>query len=427
MEKLVLDNGLRALLLAQPGARVASVSVWVEAGSRYEPAAAQGISHFVEHMLFKGTESRSARALSEEMDRLGGSLNAYTAQECTRYYAQCLAEHTADTLALLSDMLLHARLAPEDAATERQVILDEIAMYEDIGEELAHEALCAALWEGSPLGRPICGTRETVAALGAEDLRRYIQTQYTPERLIVVVAGGFDREAVLACLRGGLGALPRGGGRPQADRPRFRSALALRPKEFEQVSLELAFPGIPAGDSRRYAMMLLQYIVGGGVSSRLFQRLREERGLAYSVYSSHDAQTNAGLFTVSAGVAPERQTEALEEIRRVLSGLLEEGITPAELERARAQAKSAFILGLETVAARAGYAGRNEMTYGREVPEDEVIAALDGVDRPAVESLAQTLFAGTPVGLAAAGPVEAEEAYAPFLTPLCGKSRLRRP
>ncbi len=417
MEKLVLDNGLRVLLLPLPGAHSASVDVWVEAGSRFEEPAEQGISHFVEHMLFKGTTSRSSRVLSEEMDRLGGSMNAYTTQECTRYYAQVLAENAAETLDILSDMLLHARLTPEDTALERQVILDEIAMYEDIGEDLAHEALCAAVWAGSPLGRPICGTRETVAAIDAPALRRYIAAAYTPERMLAVIAGAFDRQAVLACLHAGLGSLPWGGGRPAADAPAFHPGLALRPKDFEQSCLELGFPGLAAGDPRRYAMMLLNYIVGGGVSSRLFQRLREELGLAYAVYSANSAETGAGLFTISASVSPDKQETALREIRGVLTGLLD-GVTDAEFQRARAQAKSAFILGMETVAARAGYAGRNERVFGREISASAVIAALDGVEKREVDALARTLFAGTPVALAVAGPVGAESLYAPYLAPL---------
>ena len=308
MEKITWSNGLRLLLLPVEGALSASVGVWIEAGSRYEPAAAQGISHFVEHMLFKGTAARSARDISEEMDMLGGSLNAYTTQECTRYYAQTLAQNAPGALELLSDMLLHSRMAPADVELERKVILDEIAMYEDVGEDLAHEALCAAAWPGSPLGRPICGTRSSVAALTSADLLRYVREQYTPERMVVVAAGAFDKASLMDILERGLAALPRGAGRPAADAPAFSPALTLRPKDFEQVCLELGWQGIPAGDERRYAMMLANFIIGGGASSRLFLRLREELGLAYSIYSGSYADTGAGLFTVSASVAPEVNT-----------------------------------------------------------------------------------------------------------------------
>ena len=417
MEKITWSNGLRLLLLPVEGALSASVGVWIEAGSRYEPASAQGISHFVEHMLFKGTAARSARDISEEMDMLGGSLNAYTTQECTRYYAQTLAQNAPGALELLSDMLLHSRMAPADVELERKVILDEIAVYEDVGEDLAHEALCAAAWPGSPLGRPICGTRSSVAALTSADLLRYVREQYPPERMVVVAAGAFDKAALMDILERGLAALPRGAGRPAVDAPAFSPALTLRPKDFEQVCLELGWRGIPAGDERRYAMMLANFIIGGGASSRLFLRLREELGLAYSIYSGSYADTGAGLFTVSASVAPEEQELVLTEIRGVLDGLLD-GVTEPEFQRAKAQVKASYILGMESVAAKAANLGRCELTFGRSLPDEEVLAALDGVTRDEVDALIRTLFAGKPAALAAAGPVGSDSLYAAALAPL---------
>ena len=243
MEKITLGNGLRILLLPIDAARSASVGVWVAAGSRHEAKAEQGISHFIEHMLFKGTSRRSARAISEEMDRLGGSVNAYTAKEYTRYYAQCLSENAVQAMDILCDMLTSPRLDGEDMERERGVILDEMAMYEDSGEDVAHEALCAAVWPDSPLGRTICGLPGMVSALTPDDLRRYLSAHYTPERMIAVAAGGFDREGMLALLKGTLGALPRGTGEPPLDAPAFTPSLALNRKEFEQTSLTLALPG----------------------------------------------------------------------------------------------------------------------------------------------------------------------------------------
>lgn len=413
MELITLDNGLRVLLLPIEGARSVSAGVWIEAGSRFERAEEQGVSHFVEHILFKGTASRSARAISEEMDRLGGSLNAYTAQDCTCYYAQALPESAPGVLGILSDMLLHAAVAEKEVELERQVILDEIAMYEDMGEDLAHEALCAGVWRDSPLGRPICGTRETVASLSPASLRRAIAEAYTPERMAVAAAGRFDRDGVLAEIRAGLGALPRGGGRPAIDRPAFHPGVFLRKKKLEQVSIELAFPGIPAGDPRRYAMMLLNFAVGGGASSRLFLRLREELGLAYSIYSAAAAEQGAGLFLVSAAVAPARQEQALAEIRAVLRDAAA-GLTEEETARARAQVKASYILGMESVAARASAAARSLLLFGRVIGEDEVLAGLDAVTREGIARLAEETFTG-PAALAAAGPVKSEGFYRSFL------------
>ena len=218
MEKHTWDNGLRVLLLPEKEAMSASVDIWVEAGSRYESPAEQGISHFTEHMLFKGTGRRTARQISEEIDGLGGTLNAYTTRAYTRYYAQALAADPhpsgpAQVLDILLDMLLHSRLDPEELELERGVILEEIAMYEDIGEDLAHEALCGAVWPQSPLGRPVCGYPETVGGITASTLRRYVSQTYTPERMLVVLAGHFDADGLLLRLEESLGRRPRGAGR----------------------------------------------------------------------------------------------------------------------------------------------------------------------------------------------------------------------
>ena len=419
LEKLRLDNGLRVLLLPVEGALSASVGVWIEAGSRYEAAAKQGISHFVEHMTFKGTAARTARQISEEMDLLGGGMNAYTTKEYTRFYAQTLAENARPAMELLTDMLLHSRMAAEDVELERGVILEEMAMYEDAGEDLAHEALCGAIWPDSPLGRPICGTRETVSAITPQDLLQYVAEEYTPGRMVAVAAGGYNREDMLDCLQSTLGRLKPGAPCPAADTPAFTPGVVLRKKKFEQVSLELAVPGIPSGaedGDLRYALLLFNFIAGGGASSRLFLRLREELGLAYSVYSTHYASKGAGLFTVSAAVSPKQQFRVLGEIRDILAGLAQ-GIGEEEFLRARAQIKSSFILGLETVAARATYVGRNELLEGRSIRETEVLSALDQLEPRDIERLAARLLQNASWALSAAGKVESKEMYLPFLQP----------
>ena len=419
LEKLRLDNGLRVLLLPVEGALSASVGVWIEAGSRYEAAAKQGISHFVEHMTFKGTAARTARQISEEMDLLGGGMNAYTTKEYTRFYAQTLAENARPAMELLTDMLLHSRMAAEDVELERGVILEEMAMYEDAGEDLAHEALCGAIWPDSPLGRPICGTRETVSAITPQDLLHYVAEEYTPGRMVAVAAGGYNREDMLDCLQSTLGRLKPGAPCPAADTPAFTPGVVLRKKKFEQVSLELAVPGIPSGaedGDLRYALLLFNFIAGGGASSRLFLRLREELGLAYSVYSTHYASKGAGLFTVSAAVSPKQQFRVLGEIRDILAGLAQ-GIGEEEFLRARAQIKSSFILGLETVAARATYVGRNELLEGRSIRETEVLSALDQLEPRDIERLAARLLQNASWALSAAGKVESKEMYLPFIQP----------
>ena len=282
-EKLTLKNGARILLLPEEGAHSVSASLWVTAGSAWEQPEEQGVSHFIEHMAFKGTFRRSAREISEEMDRLGGGMNAYTARECTRYYAQTLKENAGRVLDLLCDIVLHPRLDSADLDLERRVILEEMAMYEDSGEEVAHEALCASVWPGSPFGRPICGTKDTVSAMTVDGLRRYRERHYAPSRLLAVVAGGFDRREVVELLERELGSLPPAQDPEPPAPPVFQPCLVLRKRDFQQAAVELAMPGLPRGDERRFAMMLFSFIVGGGSSSRLFQKVREEKGLAYSI------------------------------------------------------------------------------------------------------------------------------------------------
>lgn len=409
-ENLTLDNGARILLLPDREARSVSASLWVTAGSVWEQPEEQGVSHFIEHMVFKGTARRSARDISEEMDRLGGGINAYTARECTRYYAQTLKENAGAVLDLLCDIVLHPRLDEADMELERRVILEEMAMYEDNGEEVAHEALCASLWPDSPLGRAICGTVETVSALTVGDLRRYRDRHYAPGRLLAVVAGGFDREEVLERLHRELGVLPAKETPPPAPPPVYRPGLILRKRDFEQTAVELAVPGLPRGDDQRFAMMLFNFIVGGGASSRLFQRVREERGLAYSVYSASESFGGAGLFTVSALTSPERQLEVLREIRAVLDGF-SYGVGREEVDRARAQVKASYILGLETVEARAAYEGRSALFHAGETSPDEVLARLDALNPSDIDALAARLLAPEKMGLAVAGPVEGAEVY----------------
>ena len=284
---------------------------------------------------------------------------------------------------------------------------------------MAHEALCGAVWPRSPLGRPICGTRKTVESIQPGDLLRYVAEEYAPGRMVAVAAGGYNREEMLACIHSTLGGLKPGAPRPTADAPAFTPGVVLRKKKFEQVSLELAVPGLPFGEeekSQRYALMLFNFIAGGGASSRLFLRLREELGLAYSIYSTHYASKGAGLFTVSAAVSPKQQLRVLGEIREILAGLAG-GIGEEEFLRARAQIKSSFILGLESVAARATYVGRNELLEGRAVEETEVLAALDRLEPRDIERLAARLLQNAPWALAVAGKVEDREAYLPYIRP----------
>jgi len=416
-ERIVLPGGLRVLFLPIADARSATVGVWVAAGSRHESENERGVSHFIEHMLFKGTARRSARDISEEMDLLGGGLNAFTARENTHYYAHTLAENAEKAMDILCDMLTAPRLDAGDIVLERGVILDEIAMYEDCGDEVAADAMFAAVWPSSQMGSPICGTPETVSSLCREDMVDYMRRHYTPERMVAVVAGGFDRNAMLELLSATLDAIPRGKGMPVADVPEFVPAVVLTKKEFEQTSLIVAMPGYPRGDSRRYAMSVLNYITGGGASSRLFQRLREELGLAYSVYSSNYPGIEAGIFTISASFSADRQEQVLHEIDAVLDDITR-NITGDEFERARAQVKASIIIGMETVSSKAGHIGQMELFEQRQREPSEILAALDALTLSEVNALANELF-NAPRAVSVAGDIKSQEFYAPFCHTLC--------
>jgi predicted Zn-dependent peptidase len=414
VEKQILDNGLRIIYLPIAGVHSASVGIWVATGSRYETEKEQGISHFIEHMFFKGTTTRNSREISEEMDFLGGGLNAYTAREYTRYYAHTLAENAVKAMDILCDMIMNPLIDKDELERERLVILDEMAMYQDSGEDVAYEKLCAAIWPNSSLGRPIAGIADTVSSFTAEDLRNYINTHYTPERMVAVIAGGFDRDGMDTLLKNTLGKLERGSCKVIFDNPIFQPSISITNKKFEQTSLSIAMPGLPKGDPRRYAMMVLNFIVGGGSSSRLFQRLREELGLAYSVYSSHSSSTGTGLFTVSASFSSDRQDQVLFEINNLLDGIAD-GVTAEEFERARAQIKAANIIGLETVAAKASFAGHNELFQGRQITGDEVLENLNKLTLSDVNQLASTIFGNSNRALSVAGNTKERSFYQSFI------------
>lgn len=414
MQRLILDNGMRVLLLPQEDTRVFTLDVWVQAGSRYENGYHGGISHLMEHMLFKGTERRTSRDISLAMDAVGGVMNAYTGQEATRYYIQTLGEYADAALDLLSDMLLHTTIPERELALERQVVLEEIAMYEDSAEDTAHDSLTEAVWKGSGLGAPISGTRESVLAIDREELLRFLRDKYTPDRMVMVCAGSFDPVAVEKQIRQDFGSCPTGTRPDIPDSPLFIPSIVSQKKAYEQVSLELGFPGLPSDSPERYALSLLTAVVGDGESSRLYQRLREELGLTYGIYAVHYACLGAGMYTVSASVSPKNQMQALEEIGKVLTQLVEEGITEEELVRAKARAKAALIMSQETVAARAAREGRSERLFGRSVKVQEVLEAWERITCADVLRLARQIFVNTPA-LSVVGPVEEEEAYRPVL------------
>lgn len=372
-EKKTLPNGVRILTEHVPGVRSVSLGIWVGTGSRHESAGENGAAHFIEHMLFKGTRSRTAAQLAEEMDAVGGQINAFTTKECTCFYARVLDTHLARAADILCDMFFHSRFDDADVETERGVILEEIGMYEDNPEDLCAERLAGAVFKGSPLARPILGRKATLDKMDGAWLRAYQRAHYRPDRIVVALAGSFtDADAVeLAGRFAGLEARPHTAARAAAYVP----GVVVKKKAIEQNHLTLAFPGLSFADPRRFQLQLLSSILGGGMSSRLFQQVREQKGLCYSIYSYGTCHDDTGYFGVYTALGRETEGQALDTILAVIRELTEHGVTQAELDRAREQSKANVLIGLESTQSHMSSLGRGELLQGEVLDEDAIIAA----------------------------------------------------
>jgi len=409
--KTTLPGGLRVITEEIPYVRSVSVGVWVGAGSCLETTANMGISHVIEHMLFKGTERRTARQIAQAIDGRGGTLNAFTSKEHTCYYAKVLDEHMEVAFDLLSDMLLHSRIAPDDLEREKGVIVEEIKMYEDVPDDLVHDLFAAAIWRDHALGRPIVGTADTVQGLDREALLGYMAQTYRPENIVIAVAGHVQHDRVVEEVARTFGGLVAEG--PVAPWPEPPAALqgslgVLRPKEIEQTHLVLGTRGLHQDHDQIYALHLMNTILGGGTSSRLFQEIREQRGLAYSVYSYNSGFKGTGNFGVYAGVSPRAVGPVLDMILALMEEVGRQGVTPEELGEAKEQLKGQIMLGLESTSSRMTRLGRGELSLGRVQSPDEIIAQIDRVTLAEVHDLARRLLLEEPRVLATVGPMPAD-------------------
>lgn len=412
-QKTTLPNGARLLTRAVPGARSAALGFFVGVGSRHEAAEENGSAHFIEHMLFKGTQTRSAAQLARDMDALGGQFNAYTTKEHTCFYARVLDKHLDQGMDILSDMLFHSRFDQGDVELERGVILEEIGMYEDTPEDLTAERLSAAVYKGSPLARPILGTQATLAGMTGESLQQWQREHYRPGALVVSLAGSFTQEQAdrLAGLISGLEPGPLARQAPAAYRP----AVTSRKKAIEQNHLLLAFPALTYLDPRREQLMLLNSLLGGGCSSRLFQQVREERGLCYTVYSYVADHADTGLLGIYAALGKEQEELALDTLRGVVSDLADHGPTQEELDRVREQAKAGLLMSAESVQSRMSSMGASELLYGRVRTQEEILAAYDAVTREQLQQLAEEIFRWDQASLSAVGRVRPAGEYGRWL------------
>lgn len=403
IEKTTFDDGLTLLVERVPDVRSASLGVWLKLGSRDEPAELSGICHFLEHLVFKGTERRSAREISLVSDRIGGHLDAFTSKDTTCFFAKVLDEHVPTAVDLLADIVRHPRFDPEDLERERGVILEEIRMVLDAPEDRIYDLFCESFWPDHPLGRPIQGTEETIGSMTRDGVADFFRQSYVPPNLIVAMAGRITDDH-LAAVREAFADIRPGQPAPASPPPTWVPGLRRENKqELEQVHLLGGVPGLPAGDERRFELQLLNTILGGSLSSRLFQKVREERGLAYAVSSHVQGHAGAGLLTVHAATSPERAREVLDLTIGELRAMAAEAPTRDEVDVARDHLKGSLLLALESTSARMSRAAREQMVLGRNLSVDEIVERLEAVTPDGIRSLCEQLVSGQSLGLAMVG------------------------
>jgi len=380
LKKFALHNGVRIVCEQIPYVKSISLGIWVKTGSRNETMKNNGISHFIEHMLFKGTEKRSAAEIAESIDNIGGQINAFTGKECTCFYTKTLDEHIEIAIDILSDMFFNSEYADKDIAVEKKVIIEEIGMYEDSPEELVHDDLSETVWNGSTIGYPILGTRKSLRGITREMILEYFKQHYVPCNTVISVAGNFDELKLAEMLEEHFGNWTSTVDElPNLKAVEFKPEISIREKETEQVHLCIGFEGIQNGDDKLYPLLAVNNIFGGSMSSRLFQNLREKKGLVYSIYSYPTAYNDAGLLTIYAGMKPEQLNEVIKRIYNETRLLLKKGITLQELEKSREQLKGNYILGLESTSSRMNSNGKSELLLGYINTPEEILKKIDSI------------------------------------------------
>lgn len=405
IHRSVLASGIRVVTERMPEARSVTTGFWLSIGSRDESPELSGASHFLEHLLFKGTETRSARQIAEAIDAVGGEMNAFTAKEHTAYYARLPAGELALGLDILSDVVTQPSFRPNEVEAERQVILEELLMDEDDPDEMVHTLLFEALFPGHPLGWETVGTRASIEAMSRDDIAGFFGDHYHPVNLVVAAAGRLDHEQVVAgveaCFEGRVG-----GERPPRSAPEAPpEPLVVRRRDTEQAHVAMGWRGVAFDDPDRYALGILNQVLGGGMASRLFQEVREERGLAYSVGSGTSMYADAGALVVYVGTALGRSKEALTVIDGVVEGVLADGITARELEVAKGYLEGSMVLGLEDSGSRMGRLGSSETVRGFVTSVDEHLARIAAVTLDDVHAVARRVLGGSRA-LAAVGPFD---------------------
>jgi predicted Zn-dependent peptidase len=394
IESYTCSNGVRIIHEKMPYVRSVAIGIWIEAGSGDELEQEAGIAHFIEHMLFKGTTSRSARKIAEQFDRIGGDINAFTSKEMTCYYATVLGHHAAQALDVLSDMFFNSTFEAGEIEKEKSVVLDEIAAVEDTPDDDVHEQLWAIMFPDHPIGKPVLGNEETITSFDKKMIHEFMERMYRPEKIVISIAGNYDEDLIKLIEKqfGSHKSKPNERKETLIHIPQFHDGVLKKVKDIEQTHLCIGYSSPSVNDHRIHDLTILDSIIGGTMSSRLFQEVREERGLAYSIYSYYSAYASSGAFIIYGGTAPENTMELYETIDSVINSVLKEGITEHELLNAKEQLKGGFLLGLESSESRMHRNAKNEMLLKKHKTIDDVVSLIDSVNSERVYNLALDIF-----------------------------------
>lgn len=420
-----LGNGIRVIAEPLTNYNSVAVGIWVKTGSTCEQPKENGISHFIEHMMFKGTKKRSAKDIAVDMDRIGGQLNAFTSKECTCYHARVVPDKLGVAVDVLSDLFINPMLDAQELEKEKGVVLEEIAMVGDNVEELAHEKISELYFKGSTLSQPILGSAENVSAFTRDDIVRYIDAHYYPANVLIAVAGRYDEAQLLETISAQLGVYSRGTKREAAD---CSTPFEPRPdtlyveKDVEQTHLCLAFPGCTFADDSRFSLAVLNNVLGGGMSSRLFQSIREEKGLAYSVYSYPSSYSYTGMFSLYAGTTAVNAPTVLELMKQEIDKLKTDKISESDFVQGKDQLKGNYVLSMEGANSKMSAIGKSLLLLDKVYDEQETIDKIDAVTRESVCDMIDKIFDYERMSAVFAGKLEKKAEIADFLEGLNGQA-----
>jgi predicted Zn-dependent peptidase len=411
INKTVLANGIKIVSKKMPHVRSISMGVWVSVGARDESSEQSGLSHFIEHMIFKGTARRDAYQIAKEFDAIGGQTNAFTSMEHTCYHAKVLDSHLETMVDILSDIFLNSVFDANEVERERPVIFQEIGMLEDTPEDYVHQLAGSNFWGDHPLGRSILGTRDNILSFNADTIKQYFQQFYHPERIVISAAGNLEHERILELIGPSFEAIQNGGSLPDRTKPQIRPSVKIHHRDLEQAHICLSTMGTPISDPRRFAFSLMNTLLGGNMSSRLFQEIREKRGLAYSVYSFISSHVDSGMFGVYCGVDPKNTRQAIQLIHQELQTICQNKITRDELFDAKEYTKGNLFLASESADNQMVRLAQNEIYFGKYIPLRTVIDKVEAVTVDDIQELARSLFQPQQIALTLLGPVDASEDY----------------